>query len=1513
MTVSSSTNNSNNKSFNCNAGSTLYIIDSVGSGKITTSKQSGTIYAFKMNGKKNNKCNIYVLGGDFTKFTSNAFNGINDNNNVYAYGGTFYKEAKGLTNVDGFPKKTIEGTDNVTYEQGYLKYSTLKEGDTIENTATITLFNDFVESTSITLSGAVSDTVNRLATKQIATNAANDTYKVTAKDESKGSIKIEKVTAVNVIPPTAKTNLTYNNSELELVTAGTATNGTLMYRLGTNGTWSDKIPKAKNAGTYTVYWYVKGNGSYSGVGSETNPNKIENISIAAKNITPTISVGDVSAYDGNAKTPTITVYDGETEISESEYQISWDNNINAGTDTAKVIITDNDGGNYSFARKEQTFSIQKANILSNDVTVPQAETELVYNESSHKLVTAGSVKDEIGTVYYKLGESGTWSKNVPTAVNAGKYTVYWYVKGNSNHNDLGSSTNPYEIKDISIGNASMASDVTASDYNAAYDGENHTISVKAPAGATVTYSSEKDGTYTSTPIKYKNAGSYTVYYKVTKTNYNEVTGSAKVNITAKTINPEISVGDVSAYDGKEKTPTITVYDGETKILESEYQVSWDNNINAGTNTAKVIITDNEGGNYSFTQKKQTFSIPKADILSNDVTAPQAETELVYDEGSHKLVTAGSVKDEIGTVYYKVNDGNWDTDIPEAVNAGTYTVYWYVKGNSNHNDLGSETEPQGTISNISVGNASMNLSVSAENYSDTYDGENHTISVKAPAGATITYSETEKGEFSENPINFKNATDGAKTVYYKVSKTNYDDVTGSATVTINKKDVTVIPTENQSKVYGSEEPTLTYDTDGLVEGDELEGALSRAEGSDAGEYSFSVENLTNANYNILLAENAPNFRIIPKKLENPTVEITGTYTYDGTEKKATITVKDGETVIADGYSISYDNNINAGTNTAEVTVRDTNADDNYEISETKQMFSIGQREITGIKWSDTELVYNGLEQAPKAEAEGLVNNDICNVTVTGAQKNANEEGKPYTATADSLDNSNYKLPDIKPTTEFTIAKRNSSVNTPTGKKFTYKNADCVLVTAGSVDGGKIQYALGTDDVNPPADHKFSDDLPKGRNAGTYYIWYRATGSANYNSTAASCITSRIEKAIPQFDAVLASYTYDGTAHKPTIKGVYYGNLTYTYFDTATNKQLDSAPSTPGSYKVKVRASGNENYYALTIIVNYTISAKDVSGAKITFEQNSFDYDNTEKTPKFSVQLGGKKLTANTDYTVSGDFKAKEPGSYTLTITGKGNYNGSVSAKWTIVDNGQQTANSAVKFTYKNATAKINQGNRVLAGVTGKSDNTDCTIVKTGVIYWNASETPQYDLTLENVEAYSNVKKLTEASSNVKNGQFLDNGYGVTVRGYSIVSYKGHEYTVYADEEYYRFDELAESVVKSAVEFTYKSATAKVNQGNRVCAGVTTKTTDTNCEILRTGIIYWNASKTPSYDLTLENVEAYSNVKKLTEASSNVKNGQLLDNGYGVTVRGYSVVSYGGIEYVIYADAQYYSFAELSKNN
>ena len=63
------------------------------------------------------------------------------------------------------------------------------------------------------------------------------------------------------IPPTANP-LTCDGTEQELVTAGTATNGTMQYKLGADGTYSTNIPTATNAGTYTVYYKAVGNDGY---------------------------------------------------------------------------------------------------------------------------------------------------------------------------------------------------------------------------------------------------------------------------------------------------------------------------------------------------------------------------------------------------------------------------------------------------------------------------------------------------------------------------------------------------------------------------------------------------------------------------------------------------------------------------------------------------------------------------------------------------------------------------------------------------------------------------------------------------------------------------------------------------------------------------------------------------------------------------------------------------------------------------------------------------------------------------------------------------------------------------------------------------------------------------------------------------------------------------------------------------------------------------------------------------
>jgi hypothetical protein len=85
--------------------------------------------------------------------------------------------------------------------------------------------------------------------------------------------------------------------------------------------------------------------------------------------------------------------------------------------------------------------------------------------------------------------------------------------------------------------------------------------------------------------------------------------------------------------------------------------------------------------------------------------------------------------------------------------------------------------------------------------------------------------------------------------------DYSTVTSSTTTTINsnRAAITVTPTPGQSKVYGANNPTITYSiTSGsLIGSDTLSGALTYT-GSNAGSYAIGIGTLANSNYIITLA-------------------------------------------------------------------------------------------------------------------------------------------------------------------------------------------------------------------------------------------------------------------------------------------------------------------------------------------------------------------------------------------------------------------------------------------------------------------------------------------------------------------------------------------------------------------------------------------------------------------------------------------------------------------------------------
>ena len=79
------------------------------------------------------------------------------------------------------------------------------------------------------------------------------------------------------------------------------------------------------------------------------------------------------------------------------------------------------------------------------------------------------------------------------------------------------------------------------------------------------------------------------------------------------------------------------------------------------------------------------TVQKANISASLITPPIAQENLTYTGQKQALITAGSVTG-YGTMQYSLTEnGTYSQDIPTGTDAGTYTVWYRVIGDANHND------------------------------------------------------------------------------------------------------------------------------------------------------------------------------------------------------------------------------------------------------------------------------------------------------------------------------------------------------------------------------------------------------------------------------------------------------------------------------------------------------------------------------------------------------------------------------------------------------------------------------------------------------------------------------------------------------------------------------------------------------------------------------------------------------------------------------------------------------------
>lgn len=105
-------------------------------------------------------------------------------------------------------------------------------------------------------------------------------------------------------------------------------------------------------------------------------------------------------------------------------------------------------------------------------------------------------------------------------------------------------------------------------------------------------------------------------------------------------------------------------------------------LSAGNHTFRFSATCD---GYKKMSQDIVVTVQKADIRSSLITPPTAQENLTYTGQEQALITAGSVTSGSTMQYSLTENGTYSPVIPTGTDAGTYTVWYRVIGDANHND------------------------------------------------------------------------------------------------------------------------------------------------------------------------------------------------------------------------------------------------------------------------------------------------------------------------------------------------------------------------------------------------------------------------------------------------------------------------------------------------------------------------------------------------------------------------------------------------------------------------------------------------------------------------------------------------------------------------------------------------------------------------------------------------------------------------------------------------------------
>ena len=802
------------------------------------------------------------------------------------------------------------------------------------------------------------------------------------------------------------------------------------------------------------------------------------------------------------------------------------------------------------------------------------------------------------------------------------YSISIVLKADKNHvlnaQTLAVTVNGGEEQTVDIvGNVAVvtattadkdAPTITPNPINATYG---DLLSTLIPTGTATFNGKPVEGTFAwsnkynaETTVDNAGVNEFDVVFTPTNTDlYATVTGKVTVTVAQKEIDITDKLNTWSAneftYDGKSHSVELKIDEDLVGIVKVK-EYTGDTEAQAvGEYTASASLELVDPANYKFNEdnvltREHTWKINKGDLTPTDaeksvlfgtkeVTVTPADFGLTQDgikievtHAGNSLITRYLPSDDMRSVTFMLRD----TDKTDAANNASDTATLKFSS-ANYNETSGNTL---TIKIIDKNTDANTLQIDVPATGTYGDTVSPSVGESKPAGAgdvTFKFFDKDGNQVSDQPFPVGK---------YKVTASCED----ADTIYTAEKEFEVVARElteenvtfGENLVYTGNELTqtvtvtvggkeLTKDTDYTVTG---------LTGTEPGSYPVTVTGTGN-----YTGEVTKSFTISKAQISSAAITYdAGPYGYTGKEWKPEVTVSFNSATLTAGndYTVSYENNINAGT--AKIII--TGIGDHFT-GLTEKTFTINSAEISGCTFAPiADVTYNTKAHTPEVtvaisgrtlEADkdytvsyaSNVNAGTATVTVTGKGNFTGSANTTFTIAKADLNLSVYTISSLCTETEVKTSTLPSNFfladETETGFSIalTAAGGDAIFTQEPAVVDGEnmITYQLngGTGEATfnvtvTPVSSNYK--------AGTYDLKIQAYDKTN--------VSNRIV-----FESGSAVYTGSGIKYeKATIAG-HSSGMRYTYApDVATGATLDAAglPLTVGTYTVTATYSDASSY-------------------------------------------------------------------------------------------------------------------------------------------------------------------------------------------------------------------------------------------------------------------------------------------------------------------------------------------------